>query len=347
MDEASLPDDWTLTEGVLVDLRVTRVCLIRGSPYLASISAHRNLVYTPHLMRFFVKYLLGNRVFSDDKAGERSPKSVLDTIDAAAAELPLTAKLAKALPYEFSSWGWRVAGAQNTFLRALRVRTPALRCVAERLDAGNLEDERGGWALNTPAPPSLCLSTTFPRVARARTSSAQTRSQPAERQGTLVILISVSPHILSASSPSSLCSSSPPLVPSIVTRSRAPLSNRCSALSGGCCRRLCVWGGMLCATSAAHSADGAGAPVPQVLRAGGQIGQVAPAHAPQPCFLHSSVSTSSFPSSPLIPAAPIAVHDPACTAGACPALQSVPAESKISELQRGLGIHTPRPVSNP
>ncbi|KAJ7034348.1 hypothetical protein C8F04DRAFT_1234380 [Mycena alexandri] len=95
--------------------RAMRVFLSSYMRNQGMVYADRNLVYTPHLMRFFVNYLLRNRVFDDDKAAERSLKSALDTIDAAAAELPLTAKLAKALPDEFSSackawWGRRADG---------------------------------------------------------------------------------------------------------------------------------------------------------------------------------------------------------------------------------------------
>ncbi|KAF7352129.1 hypothetical protein MVEN_01176000 [Mycena venus] len=63
--------------------------------------ADRNLVSTPHLLRFFVNYLLRNQVLPD-KTTERSLKSALQIIDAAAKELPLTAELAKKLPDDFS-----------------------------------------------------------------------------------------------------------------------------------------------------------------------------------------------------------------------------------------------------
>ncbi|KAJ7772438.1 hypothetical protein B0H16DRAFT_1714640 [Mycena metata] len=99
--------------------RAVRVFLSSYMRNQGIVYADRNLVYTPHLMRFFVNYLLRNRVFSDDKAAERSLKSALDTIDAAAVELPLTAKLAKALPDDFSAackawWGRRVDGEPET-----------------------------------------------------------------------------------------------------------------------------------------------------------------------------------------------------------------------------------------
>ncbi|KAJ7184769.1 hypothetical protein C8R46DRAFT_983906 [Mycena filopes] len=98
--------------------RAVRVFLSSYMRNQGIVYSDRNLVYTPHLIRFFVNYLLRNRVFSDDKAAERSLKTALETIDDAAAELPLTAKLAKALPDEFSSacrgwWGRRTDGAMD------------------------------------------------------------------------------------------------------------------------------------------------------------------------------------------------------------------------------------------
>ncbi|KAJ7202550.1 hypothetical protein GGX14DRAFT_653628 [Mycena pura] len=72
----------------------------------------RNLINAPHLLRFFVRYLLRNGVLPD-KTSERSLRSALDIIDIAAKELPLTAEVSKLLPDDFSvacqsHWGRKV-----------------------------------------------------------------------------------------------------------------------------------------------------------------------------------------------------------------------------------------------
>ncbi|KAJ7617773.1 hypothetical protein FB45DRAFT_214560 [Roridomyces roridus] len=61
----------------------------------------RNLVNAPHLLRFFVNYLLRNHVLPDE-ASERSLRAALVTIDIAATELPMTSKISKAIPDDFS-----------------------------------------------------------------------------------------------------------------------------------------------------------------------------------------------------------------------------------------------------
>ncbi|KAJ7509130.1 hypothetical protein B0H11DRAFT_1963960 [Mycena galericulata] len=63
--------------------------------------ADRNLVNAPHVLRFFVNYLLRNHVLPD-RTSERHLRSALQTIDAAAKELPLTSKISKILPDDFS-----------------------------------------------------------------------------------------------------------------------------------------------------------------------------------------------------------------------------------------------------
>ncbi|KAJ6555442.1 hypothetical protein DFH09DRAFT_1280454 [Mycena vulgaris] len=73
--------------------------------------AERNLTNAPHILRFFVNYLLRNKVLPD-KTSERSLRAALEIIDTAAVELPLTAKISQALPDEFSAacqgyWGRR------------------------------------------------------------------------------------------------------------------------------------------------------------------------------------------------------------------------------------------------
>ncbi|KAJ7098562.1 hypothetical protein B0H15DRAFT_1018873 [Mycena belliarum] len=61
----------------------------------------RNLTNAPHVLRFFVEYLLRNKVLPD-KTSDRSLRAALQTIDVAATELPLTAKLSKVIPDDFS-----------------------------------------------------------------------------------------------------------------------------------------------------------------------------------------------------------------------------------------------------
>ncbi|KAJ7608872.1 hypothetical protein DFH06DRAFT_1309095 [Mycena polygramma] len=69
----------------------------------------RNLVNAPRLLRFFVNFLLRNEVFPD-KALNDSLKRSREIIERAGMELPLTSKIAKALPDAFSTacrdcWG--------------------------------------------------------------------------------------------------------------------------------------------------------------------------------------------------------------------------------------------------
>ncbi|KAJ7125305.1 hypothetical protein C8R44DRAFT_852105 [Mycena epipterygia] len=63
--------------------------------------APRNLTSTPHLLRFFVNYLLRNHVLPD-KTSDRSLRSALEVISLAGVQLPLTEKISQALPDEFS-----------------------------------------------------------------------------------------------------------------------------------------------------------------------------------------------------------------------------------------------------
>ncbi|KAJ7455821.1 hypothetical protein FB451DRAFT_639097 [Mycena latifolia] len=63
--------------------------------------AERNLTNAPHVLRFFVEYVLRNKVLPD-KTSDRSLRAALEIIDVAGAELPLTAKVSKLLPDDFS-----------------------------------------------------------------------------------------------------------------------------------------------------------------------------------------------------------------------------------------------------
>ncbi|KAJ7164345.1 hypothetical protein C8R46DRAFT_1352113 [Mycena filopes] len=110
------PQEERATEFLDDPARAVRVFLSSYMRNQGIVYPDRNFVYTTHLIRFFFNYLLRNRVFSDDKVAERSLRTALDIIDDAANELPLTAKLAKALPDEFSAacrglWGRRTNGA--------------------------------------------------------------------------------------------------------------------------------------------------------------------------------------------------------------------------------------------
>ncbi|KAJ7631869.1 hypothetical protein DFH06DRAFT_1479747 [Mycena polygramma] len=96
--------------------RAIQVFLSSYMKYQGFLYNERNLVSAPHLLRFFVQYLLRNQVLPD-KTTERSLRAALETIDAAGKELPITAKLAKLLPDDFSMacqghWGRRVDGLE-------------------------------------------------------------------------------------------------------------------------------------------------------------------------------------------------------------------------------------------
>ncbi|KAJ7814172.1 hypothetical protein B0H14DRAFT_2851108 [Mycena olivaceomarginata] len=80
-------------------------------------AADRNLVSTPHLLRFFVNYMLRNKVLPD-KTTERSLKNALEIIDAAAKQLPLTSELAKKLPDHVSVAAQSCWGARGDTLDA-------------------------------------------------------------------------------------------------------------------------------------------------------------------------------------------------------------------------------------
>ncbi|KAJ7610650.1 hypothetical protein DFH06DRAFT_1485517 [Mycena polygramma] len=70
----------------------------------------RNLTNAPHLLRFFVNFLLRNEVFPPNLPVNNSLRRSLEIIERAGTELPLTSKIAKALPDAFSTacrecWG--------------------------------------------------------------------------------------------------------------------------------------------------------------------------------------------------------------------------------------------------
>ncbi|KAJ7127672.1 hypothetical protein C8R44DRAFT_778658 [Mycena epipterygia] len=124
-----------------------------------------NLVNAPYLLRFFVKFLLRNQVLPDCEEGLNR---ALDIIELAGQELPLTSKISKAFPDEFSTacqnlWGPSVdrytpaADSVSAFEASLR---------AENIEVINAEDvtpsdtastnsasvaDDGGWSI---APPS-------------------------------------------------------------------------------------------------------------------------------------------------------------------------------------------------
>ncbi|KAJ7243644.1 hypothetical protein C8J57DRAFT_1365554 [Mycena rebaudengoi] len=94
--------------------RAIKVFLSSYMKYQGLIWYDRNLVYAPHILRFFVNYLLRNNVLPD-KTSERSLKAAIQIIDAAAKELPLTSKISKVLPDAFamacqSLWGRKADG---------------------------------------------------------------------------------------------------------------------------------------------------------------------------------------------------------------------------------------------
>lgn len=63
--------------------------------------AERNLTSTPHLLSFFVRFILRNRVVPEP-AYQRGLKRALGTIELAKKELPLTYKIGHILPDAFS-----------------------------------------------------------------------------------------------------------------------------------------------------------------------------------------------------------------------------------------------------
>ncbi|KAJ6464347.1 hypothetical protein C8R45DRAFT_498212 [Mycena sanguinolenta] len=86
--------------------------------YQGIIYTDKNLTFAPHLLRFFVNYLLRNKVLPD-KTCTRSLQQSLEVIDKAAVELPLTSKLAKILPDTFGEacqgcWGGRGENALDS-----------------------------------------------------------------------------------------------------------------------------------------------------------------------------------------------------------------------------------------
>ncbi|KAJ6466177.1 hypothetical protein C8R47DRAFT_1154146 [Mycena vitilis] len=133
----------------------------------------RNLVNAPHLLRFFVNFLLRNEVFPD-KALKDGLKRSLEIIERAATELPLTSKIAKALPDAFSTacrecWGGveeHTTGvdAFEFALRADNIEVINSEEVNGDADAdwNNGEGNDGGWAtasdgMDWQAPSSTTL----------------------------------------------------------------------------------------------------------------------------------------------------------------------------------------------
>ncbi|KAJ7610628.1 hypothetical protein DFH06DRAFT_1308636 [Mycena polygramma] len=123
----------------------------------------RNLVNAPHLLRFFVNFLLRNEVFPD-KALNDGLKRSLEIIERAGTELPLTSKIAKALPDAFSTacrdcWGCVQEQEYTTgvddFESALRADNVEV-IDAEQALGGDADwssggGDDGGWAPAAPA----------------------------------------------------------------------------------------------------------------------------------------------------------------------------------------------------
>ncbi|KAF7353358.1 hypothetical protein MSAN_01524300 [Mycena sanguinolenta] len=102
--------------------RSIQVFLSSYMTYQGIIYADKNLTSAPHLLRFFVNYLLRNKVLPD-KTCTRSLQQSLEVIDKAAVELPLTSKLAKVLPDVFGEacqgcWGGRGENPLDSGARA-------------------------------------------------------------------------------------------------------------------------------------------------------------------------------------------------------------------------------------
>ncbi|KAJ7608618.1 hypothetical protein DFH06DRAFT_1486060 [Mycena polygramma] len=121
----------------------------------------RNLTNAPHLLRFFVNFLLRNDVFPANLPVNDSLKRSLDIIERAGTELPLTSKIAKALPDAFSTacrecWGGveEYTTGVDAFESALRADNVEVIDAEEAFggDASSSGDaDDGGWAPAAPA----------------------------------------------------------------------------------------------------------------------------------------------------------------------------------------------------
>ncbi|KAJ7117883.1 hypothetical protein C8R43DRAFT_99803 [Mycena crocata] len=95
--------------------RSIQIFLSSYMKYQGLMWSDRNLINTPHLLRFFVNYMLRNEVLPD-KTSDRSLRHGVEIIDIASKELPLTAKISKVFPDAFSVacqnyWGRRETGS--------------------------------------------------------------------------------------------------------------------------------------------------------------------------------------------------------------------------------------------
>ncbi|KAJ7608613.1 hypothetical protein DFH06DRAFT_1486056 [Mycena polygramma] len=127
----------------------------------------RNLTNAPHLLRFFVTFLLRNEVFPANLPVNDSLQRSLEIIERAGTELPLTSKIAKALPDAFSAacrgcWGGvgEYTIGVDAFEDALRADNVEVVDAEEALGGELDADERsnsgdgedGGWAPWTATP---------------------------------------------------------------------------------------------------------------------------------------------------------------------------------------------------
>ncbi|KAJ7737408.1 hypothetical protein DFH07DRAFT_944245 [Mycena maculata] len=127
--------------------------------YLSSYIYHQNLILSdqnlvnaPHLLRFFVKFLLRNEVLPH-KRQEDGLRTALEIIDLAAKELPLTSRISKVLPDSFSAacrnlWG-RSAGGYTPILDSASAFESILR--EENIEVVSAEDVLGGEAVEVEA----------------------------------------------------------------------------------------------------------------------------------------------------------------------------------------------------
>ncbi|KAJ6555456.1 hypothetical protein DFH09DRAFT_571103 [Mycena vulgaris] len=111
----------------------------------------RNLVNAPHLLRFFVKFLLRNQVLPD-KLFQDGLKSALDIIELAGKELPLTSQISKSLPDAFSTacqnfWGSVVGGYMSGADSASAFEASLMAENIEVINAEKVADDAddGGW----------------------------------------------------------------------------------------------------------------------------------------------------------------------------------------------------------
>ncbi|KAJ7474309.1 hypothetical protein FB451DRAFT_1367229 [Mycena latifolia] len=123
--------------------------------------SNRNLVNAPHLLRFFVEFLLRNQVLPDPRS-QAGLKRALNILEVAGTALPLTSKIAKALPDAFSEacqacWGssaqgYAVGGGADSAAGMLEASVNSENIEGEALGS-DADPDVGGWDADAAPPP--------------------------------------------------------------------------------------------------------------------------------------------------------------------------------------------------